>query len=66
MVFDLFLLFYCNFFIVFACFYFFMFFCSCGSAEDKYLKVPKVRDDVEVEIKVQLALRYGICVKVLL
>lgn len=43
-----------------------MFFCCYGSAENKYLKVPPIRDDIVVEFKVQLALRYGECVRVLL
>lgn len=39
--------FYCNFFSLsfHARFYFVMVFCSYGTAENKYLKVPQIRDD---------------------
>lgn len=42
LVFSLFIV---TFFIVFCSFLFRMFFCSYGTAENKYLKVPQIRDD---------------------
>lgn len=69
MVFDLFLfslfLLRLFFIVVCVCFYFRMFFCSYGTAENKYLKVPQIRDNIVVEFKVQLTLRYGVtCARV--
>lgn len=53
------------FIVVCVCFYFRMFFCSYGTAENKYLKVPHIRDNIVVEFKVQLTLRYGVmCARV--
>lgn len=36
-----------------------MFFCSHGTAENKYLKVPQIKDDSVDLFKMQLTLRYG-------
>lgn len=41
-------------------FLFLSFFCSYGTVENKYLKVPQIRDDIVVEFKMQLTLRYGV------
>lgn len=39
--------------------------CSYGTAENKYLKVPQIRDDIVVELKMQLTLTYSItCARV--
>ncbi len=37
-----------------------MFFCSYGTAGNKYLKVPRIRDNIVVEFKMQLTLRYDV------
>lgn len=43
----------------FCSFLLLLFFCSHGTAENKYLKVPQISDDIVVEFKMQLTLRYG-------
>lgn len=64
--FTLFLFFFVTFFHCrFCSFLLLLFFCSHGTAENKYLKVPQISDDIVVEFKMQLTLRYGfMCVRV--
>lgn len=71
MVFYLFFsLFIITFFIVIFCSFLplmsFFFFCSYGTAENKYSKVPQIKDDIVVEFKMQLTLRlrFYVCASV--
>lgn len=68
LVFSLFII---TFFIVIFCSFlplmsFFFFFCSYGTAENKYSKVPQIKDDIVVEFKMQLTLRlrFYVCASV--
>lgn len=58
--------FHCHFLLVFTLNVFFFFFCSYGTAENKYSKVPQIKDDIVVEFKMQLTLRlrFYVCASV--